>query len=184
METLLDLLPRVERLGSREALRFWNGYRTWRWSYADLDAGIRRFVAFLDRKGVASGDRLVLWSENRPEWVAIFWACLARGVQVVPLDHQSSADFVSRIVDQTGARLLVHGGAASPVSGAECFAIESLNGLTIGPRFRPTPVSGSDVVQIMYTSGTTAEPKGVIHLHRNICTNLDPILEEIDRYKK
>ena len=184
METLLDLLPRVERLGSREALRFWNGYRTWRWSYADLDAGIRRFVAFLDRNGVASGDRLVLWSENRPEWVAIFWACLARGVQVVPLDHQSSADFVSRIVDQTGARLLVHGGAASPVSGAECFAIESLNGLTIGPRFRPTPVSGSDVVQIMYTSGTTAEPKGVIHLHRNICTNLDPIREEIDRYKK
>ena len=184
METLLDLLPRVERLGSREALRFWNGYRTWRWSYADLDAGIRRFVAFLDRNGVASGDRLVLWSENRPEWVAIFWACLARGVQVVPLDHQSSADFVSRIVDQTGARLLVHGGAASPVSGAECFAIESLNGLTIGPRVRPTPVSGSDVVQIMYTSGTTAEPKGVIHLHRNICTNLDPIREEIDRYKK
>lgn len=184
METLLDLLPRIERLGSREALRFWNGYRTWRWSYADLDAGIRRFVAFLDRSGVASGDRLVLWAENRPEWVAIFWACLARGVQVVPLDHQSSADFVSRIVDQTGARLLVHSGAANPVSGAECFAIESLNGLAIGSRFSPAPVSGSDVVQIMYTSGTTAEPKGVIHLHRNICTNLDPIREEIDRYKK
>ena len=70
METLLDLLPRIERLGSREALRFWNGYRTWRWSYSDLDAGIRRFVAFLDRSGVASGDRVVLWSENRPEWVA------------------------------------------------------------------------------------------------------------------
>lgn len=185
METLLDLLPRIERLGSREALRFWNGYRTWRWSYADLGAGIRRFVAFLDRSGVASGDRLVLWSENRPEWVAIFWACLARGVQVVPLDHQSSADFVSRIIDQTGARLLVHGGGTgSPVSGAECFAIESLNGLTMGPRFSPAPVSRSDVVQIMYTSGTTAEPKGVIHLHRNICTNLEPIQEEIDRYKK
>ncbi|MXY67460.1 MAG: acyl--CoA ligase [Acidobacteriia bacterium] len=137
METLLDLLPRIERLGSREALRFWNGYRTWRWSYAGLDAGIRRFVAFLDLSGVASGDRLVLWSENRPEWVAIFWACLARGVQVVPLDYQSSADFVSRIVDQTGARMLVHGGAAAtPVSGAECFAIESLNGLRFGGWWR------------------------------------------------
>ena len=185
METLLDLLPRIERLGSREALRFWNGYRTWRWSYSDLDAGIRRFVAFLDRSGVASGDRVVLWSENRPEWIAIFWACLARGVQVVPLDHQSSADFVSRIVDQTGARLLVHGGAAaSSAPAVECFAIESLNGLPSGPRFSPTAVSGGHVVQIMYTSGTTAEPKGVIHLHRNICANLDPIREEIDRYKK
>ena len=133
---------------------------------------------------MAAGDRLVLWSENRPEWVAIFWACLARGVQIVPLDHQSSAGFVNRIVDQTGARLLVHSGTANPVSGAECFAIESLNGLAVGPRVSPTPVSGSDVVQIMYTSGTTAEPKGVIHLHRNICANLDPIREEIDRYKR
>ena len=185
METLLDLLPRIERLGSREALRFWNGYRTWRWSYSDLDVGIRRFVAFLDRSGIGAGDRLVLWSESRPEWVAVFWACLARGVQVVPLDHQSSPEFVRRIVVQSDARLLVHSGTAdSSVSAPECFAIESLDGLPCGPRFSPSPMSGEDVVQIIFTSGTTAEPKGVIHLHRNICANLDPIRQEIDRYKK
>ena len=185
METLLDLLPRIERLGSKEALRFWNGYRTWYWSYGDLDVGIRRFVAFLDRSGIGLGDRLVLWSENRPEWVAVFWACLARGVQVVPLDHQSSAEFVSRIVAQTSAKLLVHSSAADrSVAAPECFAIESLDGLPHGPRFSPTPMSGNDVVQIVFTSGTTAEPKGVIHLHRNICANLDPIRQEIDRYKK
>ena len=185
METLLELLPRIERLGSREALRFSNGYRTWHWSYIDLDAGIRRFVAFLDRSGIGAGDRLLLWSENRPEWVAVFWACLSRGVQVVPLDHQSSPEFVSRIAIQTGAKLLVHSGTiASSASPRERFAIESLNGLPSGPRFSPTPMSGKDVVEIIYTSGTTAEPKGVIHLHRNICANLDPIRQEIDRYKK
>ncbi len=185
METLLELLPRIERLGSREALRFWNGYRTWRWSYIDLDAGIRRFVAYLDRHGIGSGDRLVLWADSRPEWVAVFWACLARGVQVVPLDYHSSPEFVNRIVMQTRARLLVHSGvAANPTSPLERFAIESLNGLPDGPRFSPTPASGNDVVEIVYTSGTTAEPKGVIHLHRNICANLDPIRQEIDRYKK
>ena len=185
METLLELLPRIERLGSREALRFSNGYRTWHWSYVDLDAGIRRFVAFLDRSGIGAGDRLLLWSENRPEWVAVFWACLSRGVQLVPLDHQSSPEFVSRIAIQTNARLLVHSGTIdSSVSPQERFAIESLDGLPGGPRFRPTPMSGKDVVEIIYTSGTTAEPKGVIHLHRNICSNLDPIRQEIDRYKK
>ncbi len=185
MDTLLDLLPRIERLGSREALRFWNGYRTWHWSYADLAAGIRRFVAHLDGLGIGSGDRLVLWSDSRPEWVAVFWACLARGVQVVPLDHHSSPVFVSRIAGQTSAKLLVHHGAAArPVSPVERFAIESLNELPEGPRFTPGPASGNDVVQILYTSGTTAEPKGVIHRHRNICANLDPIRQEIDRYKK
>ena len=184
METLLELLPRIERLGSREALRFWNGYRTWRWSYADLDAGIRRFVAFLDRSGIKKGDRLVLWAENRPEWVAVFWACLARGVQVVPLDHQSSPKFVSRIALHTNARLLVHDGSEDcSALPPKCFAIEALDALPVGPRFKPTPITGSDVVQILYTSGTTAEPKGVIHLHRNICSNLDPIGQEIDRYK-
>ena len=185
METLLELLPRIERLGSREALRFWNRYRTWRWSYLDLDAGIRRFVAYLDGHGIGSGDRLVLWSENRPEWVAVFWACLSRGVQVVPIDRQSSPDFVSRIAIQTSARLLVHSGSApNPVSDLELFAIESLSGLPAGPRFSPSPVTGNDVAEIIFTSGTTAEPKGVIHLHRNICANLDPIQQEIDRYKK
>ncbi len=185
METLLELLPRIERLGSREALRFWNGYRTWRWSYTDLDAGIRRFVAYLDRRGIGSGDRLVLWSDSRPEWVAVFWACLARGVQLVPLDQHSSPEFVERIATQTGARLLVYGSAAAgSTAPVERIAIEALNSLPEGPTFSPTPASGSDVVEIIYTSGTTAEPKGVIHLHRNICANLDPIREEIDRYKK
>lgn len=185
METLLELLPRIERLGSREALRFWNGYRTWRWSYTDLDAGIRRFVSYLDRLGVGPGDRVVLSSGSRPEWVAVFWACLARGVQVVPLDHHSSVEFVDRIVNQTSARLLVRsGGAGLSNSHVERFSIEALSGLPSGDRFSPTPVSGNDVVEIIYTSGTTAEPKGVIHLHRNICANLDPIRQEIDRYKK
>ena len=185
METLLEILPRIERLGSREALRFWNGYRTRSWSYSDLDAAIRRFVAFLDGRGIGSGDRLILWSENRPEWVAVFWACLSRGVQLVPLDHQSTLEFVGRIAVQTDARLLVHSGALSePISALECFAIDHLAELPDGPRFSPAPVSGSDVVEIVYTSGTTAEPKGVIHLHRNICANLDPVRQEIDRYKK
>ena len=185
MDTLLELLPRIKRLGSREALRFWNGYRTWRWSYVDLDAGICRFVAYLDRHGIGSGDRVVLWSDNRPEWVAVFWACLARGVQVVPLDHHSTPEFASRIANQTRARLLVHSGAAAnSIPALARFTINSLDSLPEGPGFTPTPVSGNDVVEIMFTSGTTAEPKGVIHLHRNICANLDPIRQEIDRYKK
>ena len=103
----------------------------------------------------------------------------------MPLDPQSSSGFVGRIAAQTGARLLVHGGAPpDSIPSSECFAINSLASLPGGSRVRPVAASGDDVVEIIFTSGTTAEPKGVIHLHRNICANLDPIREEIDRYKK
>lgn len=185
METLLELLPRIERLGSSEALRFWNGYRTFCWSYSDLCAAIRRFAAFLDRRGIGYGDRLVLWSDSRLEWVAVFWACMARGVQLVPLDHGSSPEFVARISSQTSARLLVHAGAPpSAVPAARRFPIGSLDRLPDSARLSRVPVRGTDVAQIVFTSGTTAEPKGVIHLHQNICANLQPIGEEIARYRK
>ncbi len=184
METLLELLPRIERLGPREAIRFSNGYRTWCWSYRDLDDAIRKLVAYLDHQGLRSGDRLVLWSGNRPEWVAVFWACIARGVQVVPLDRQSSPEFVRRIVAATHARLLVHDGTdAGLASSLDCLSLASLDRIPPAPRFSPARVHADDVVEIVYTSGTTAEPKGVIHLHRNICANLDPIREEIDGYR-
>ena len=172
-------------LGSREALRFWNGYRTCRWAYIDLSAGIRRFVAYLDRLGVGSGERPVLWSDSRPEWAAVFWAWLAREVQLVPLDHHASPDFVDRIAMQITARLVVHSGpVACPTPPLEQFAIESLNARPEVARFSPTPACGNDVMEIVYTSGTTAEPKGVVHLHLNICASLDPIRQEIDRYTK
>ena len=183
METLLDLLPRIDRLGSREALRFSNEYRTRRWTYRDLSTAIRRFVAYLDARGLGAGDRLAIWSENRPEWVAVFWACLARRIEVVPLDRNSSPELAGRIATQTGARLLVHSGSPEGlVPSLERFAIESLHGLPDGPAFTADRAGSEDVVEVVYTSGTTAEPKGVVHRHRNICANLNPIREEIDRY--
>ncbi len=184
METLLELLPRIEQLGLREAYRHTNGYRTWRWSFADLYDGILRFSAYLARRELGSGQRVVLWAGNRPEWVAVFWACLARGVQVAPLDRQSSQEFVSRIVSESGAALLVHSGTCPRFSEPiDTFAIEALGDLPTGGPLEPAPVRGSDVAQIVYTSGTTSEPKGVMHRHRNICANLDPIRLEIERYR-
>ena len=184
METLLELLSRIERLGSKEAFQFSNGYRTWRWTYRDLNAGIRKFSSYLHRHDVRSGDRLVLWAENRPEWVAVFWACLARGVHVVPLDRQSSEGLVNRIVAEAGAKIVAHSGPPpGPPGRIETFAIEALRHLPDGRHLSPAFVSGDDIAEIVYTSGTTAEPKGVIHLHRNICSNLDPIRQEIERYR-
>ena len=191
MKTLLELLPHIADLGDREALRFWNGYRTWIWSYSELYECIGRFVGHLDAAGLKKGDRLLIWSENRPEWVAVFWACLVRGVQVVPIDSHSSPGMVARIRDETLASMLVHGESPGSQGVFEAssrplalFPLGQINDLPGNPEFTPSAVGPNDVVEIVYTSGTTAEPKGVVHRHRNICANLNPVRNEIERYKK
>ncbi len=181
MDTLLEIFDTVKSLGDREAIRHTDGLRTRVWSYRELAAQAGRFAAYLDDEGFSRGDRLVVWSENRPEWVAVFWACLARGVEVVPVDFHSSLERVSRIRDESGARTIVYGSRAI-VDGPH-FSISRLTELPEPARFSAAPADPSEIVELLYTSGTTAEPKGVVHRHRNICSNLTPIAHEIARYR-
>ncbi len=105
--SLNELVARFDELGPQCAYVFRNGYRTLRWSYRDIAALARRFALELQRRGIAKGERLVLWGENRGEWVSVFWGCALRGVIVVPLDRGSSQDFASAVARQVSARLLV-----------------------------------------------------------------------------
>lgn len=183
MQTLLELLPIMKRLGGREAASYSNGYRTWRLSYAELYEKIAGISVSLSNRHLGKGDRLILWGENRLQWLTLFWACLSRGVEVVPIDPHFSEAFVKRIQERVQARLLVH---------SEGLPVENLNieKLSFG-RISEIPAAGEpescvvepdDVVEIVFTSGTTGEPKGVVHRHRNICANLRPFKREIDRY--
>src|SRR5208337_3908199 len=107
--TLLEVLAEIHRLDRGEALRFFSGFRTWRLTYAELYRNIGVFAGYLDRAGLRKGDRAIIWAENRPEWVSAFWGCVARGVQVVPVDYRSSNDLVKRIQSEVHARLIVTG---------------------------------------------------------------------------
>ena len=85
---MVEVLAEIRRLGDREALRFYNGFRTWKLTYAELYRQIASFAAYLDGAGLRKGDRVIVWGENRPEWVSVFWASVARGVEVVPVDYR------------------------------------------------------------------------------------------------
>jgi acyl-CoA synthetase (AMP-forming)/AMP-acid ligase II len=97
MQTLSDLLPEIARLGSREAVRWTNGFRTWIATYSDLYGTIGAIAGYFDERGIGKGDRVMIWADNRLEWVATFWACVARGIEAVPVDYRFSADLVRRI---------------------------------------------------------------------------------------
>jgi long-chain acyl-CoA synthetase len=173
MRTLVDLLPEIKRLGNREAIRSSNGLRTWVATYADLYGKIGSVVRFFDEREIHKSHRIVICAENRLEWVAVFWACMARGIEAVPVDVRFSAELIDRIRSESKAKLIV-----------DDAMLDAIARRPSEPFFTTADVSPDDVVEIVYTSGTTGEPKGVVHHHRNICSNLRPLKQEIAKYKK
>ncbi|MBI4473331.1 MAG: AMP-binding protein, partial [Acidobacteria bacterium] len=173
MQTLVDLLPEIQRLGGHEAVRWSNGFRTVVSTYADLYATIGATVSYFDGLGLDKGDRVLIWCENRMEWVAAFWACVARGIVAVPVDFRFSEDLVRRIEQESRPRLII-----------DQAKLEEISTLPRVAALDVASVSPGDIVEIVYTSGTTGDPKGVVHRHRNIAANLRPFQVEINKYKK
>ena len=170
---------------NREAVRWCNGYRTWVLTYRQLLGAIGGFAQYLDDRGIRRGDRLLLWGENAPQWVAAFWACLARGVAVVPLDVQSSERFVGAVKDEVGAKVVVTGDTVPPAGlGGMRISFREIDELPPAADFVAAPAAVDDVVEVVYTSGTTGTPAAVIHRHRNICANLRPIEQEMKKFRR
>ena len=173
MQTLQDLLPEINRLGSREAVRWTNGFRTSVASYADLYGSIAAATRYFREQGIQKGERVLIWAENRMEWTAVFWACVATGVVAVPVDFRFSKDLIQRIELESKSRLTI-----------DQRRLDQISAYPKGATFNVTPALSNDIVEIVYTSGTTGEPKGVTHRHRHICANLRPFQSEINQYKK
>ena len=185
IDTLLDLLPIMKELGHREAVRFNTGLRTFVWTYEQLYRSIAGCAASFSRQGLKPGQRILLWGENRPEWVIAFWAALARGLQVVPIDEGFSPDFVRSIIRRTEASFVVVSenlrAADVDLPSLRLYDVARLPG---AEDIDPIQARPEDTVEIVFTSGTTGEPKGIQHTHENICANLRSLSHEISTFQK
>jgi long-chain acyl-CoA synthetase len=183
MKTLAGLVSDMEELGQREAVVYVDGLRTRKWSYRELLGAIAGVAEDLTSRGLAPGDRVLLWGENRPEWVAVFWASVVGGFVLVPVDFRSSKAFVSRVQKDVGAKLLIHGSSVE-TEGLDLprVDLQAVSRMRSQSRLTLERVDPEDVVQVIYTSGTTGEPKGVVHRHRHLAPNLAPIRREIRKY--
>jgi long-chain acyl-CoA synthetase len=183
MKTLAGLVSDMEELGEREAVVYHDGLRTRKWSYRELLRAVAGVAEEMKSLGLTPSDRVLLWGENRPEWVAVFWASVSGRIALVPVDFRSSKDFVSRVQKDVGAKLLIHG-ASVEAEGLDLPRIdfEAVSRMRSESRLALDAVGPEDVVQVIYTSGTTGEPKGVVHRHRHLAPNLGPIRREIRKY--
>src|SRR3984893_17744696 len=166
-----------------------HGLRVERWSYSQIAKTAVRFARELEARRIAKDDRVLLWARNSPEWVSAFFGCLLRGVIVVPLDLQSELGFVKRVQEQVGAKLALCDPVTSGlvVKPLPVIEIDELSSQIAHHSLRPysmTDIRYDDTVEIVFTSGTTAEPKGVLIAHRNLMANLTPLEREIKRYLK
>ena len=186
--SLLDYFDEFERWGAEPAYVFPRGYRHERWSYQRVAGVAQQFARELAERGIGKGDAVVLWCPNCAEWVAAFLGCAVSGVVAVPVDDAANADFAQRISEQVGAKFVL-----CPRERRTLFP----NSRTIDPadlpsvvarhstaRFRPVRVEPGDPLEIVFTSGTTADPKGVVISHANVAGNLAPIAEEMAKYLK
>jgi long-chain acyl-CoA synthetase len=165
-----------------------DGFRSRGHSYAEVARAARGFAARLHELGVQRGDAVVFWSENRPEWIVAFWGCLLVGAVVVPIDYRASPDFLARVARIVKARLLVVGQDVPPLSDSRVSIdapVWKLHDLDWSDGVPPDVAIGrDDVAEIIFTSGATAEPKGVVITHRNVLANIVPVEREIAKYKR
>jgi len=163
------------------------GLRREAWSYERTARSAFAFARELEARSIGTGDRVVLWGANSPEWAAAFLGCLVRGAIAVPLDVGSESGFVSRVDAQVGSKLalldpLTRAKAPALAEAIDLDELDAVVSRRSGDPVAPAPVEADDTFEIVFTSGTTAEPKGVRVTHRNLLANLAPLEREIGRY--
>jgi long-chain acyl-CoA synthetase len=190
LDSLLDIIDQGE---ARYGDRFAFGMRgddgsTEQWTYRELNRRSRIVAWRLRALGLQPGDRLLVWTPSSPAVPALYFGAMRAGVITVPLDLRMSSGAIERIAARADARRLVLGtGRDTPDPADAClehFPSSKVDELAADPDAtfpadwdaqveswrRP---GREDLAEIVFTSGTTGEPKGVMLTHGNLIGTLD-----------
>jgi long-chain acyl-CoA synthetase len=175
-------------LGGETAFVTRRGFRTLRWSYRQMAELAFRVARELESRSVGKGDRVMLWGDNCGEWVAAFFGIMLRGAVAVPMDKIASPDFAQRVAADVDAKLIICSSAlAANIGSRPHLELETLGDALArhsAEPYAPATIARDDTAQIVFTSGTTADPRGVVLSHGNILASVDPIEGEMPKYRK
>jgi long-chain acyl-CoA synthetase len=181
---LATLVADFRRYDEQIAIVTHRGNRRFSSTYARLAEWSARCAHAFDQLGLRPGDRVLLWGNNSVEWVAAFFGCVLRGIVAVPLDAAGSLEFARRVVAEVQPKLLAGDLVLLEKLPAEIprLGFSTFRELP-APDYTPWPGLSRDTpLQIIFTSGTTAEPKGIVHTHGNVLASLDPLEKEMGKY--
>ena len=156
-------------------------YRLLPVTYGALAERVERWRALFHARGLRHGDRLLLMGPNSIDWAAAWMDCARSGLVAVPLDPQTSESMLRAVLEQTRPSLIVADRLLEGDPAKELLFADLPSVLAQAPRQPPTPpaVAATDLLEIVYTSGTTGVPKGVMLTHGNVLANLEGLLDEV-----
>jgi long-chain acyl-CoA synthetase len=189
LATLIDDFRTLDR---EIAVVRYQGNRRRVTTYGELACLAGRFAALLAERGIGPGERVLLWGENSAEWIAAFYGCMLRGVLAVPLDANGTADFAVRVAADVSPKLAVGDAlllaklsAAADGPGLPTLAFEEwLSNLPAAEMSAISSLSNETPLQILFTSGTTGDPKGVVITHGNVLASVSPIEDGAKPYMR
>ncbi|HEV2884288.1 MAG TPA: AMP-binding protein [Pyrinomonadaceae bacterium] len=204
--TYRDLLELFEtstkRHATRVAMRIERDGRKEQYTYADLRELATRAAGFLASQGIKPGERVMLVSNNAPEWGMSYCGILKAGASCIPVDPESSTEEIvnfagageaagivisEKLADEHSelAEMLAEAGIAAPIwKFEEVFALP--NEATEDERIAllPQRVTAQSLASLIFTSGTTGRPKGVMLSHRNLTSMVSMLSSVFDMSTK
>ncbi|MEO7134555.1 MAG: AMP-binding protein [Vicinamibacterales bacterium] len=164
------------RFGDKTAVEIQRSGGIERFTYRQLFDMASTWAAWLAAEGIVPGDRCAILAHNDAHWCAAYLGILKRGAVAVPLDTNYSASQVTTIVRDSGARMLFVSDklkANAFDAGVPMFDLHSEPTGPLEP-FEPLePCEPTATAAILYTSGTTSDPKGVVLTHANLLAERD-----------
>jgi long-chain acyl-CoA synthetase len=206
LRTINDILANIAKRED-ETVALWKSAEGWKPIMGRTMYGrVRAMVQGMESWGIQRGDRVAIISENRWEWPVVDFACMAIGAVDVPLYQTLSVEQVGFMLRDSGSKVafvstleqynkVVNAGELSALERVVVFDQGDFpNGLNLSkvlegapqleahdPAFdaRLSEARPEDLATIVYTSGTTGDPKGVMLTHRNLCENLSHSTDDL-----